>query len=220
MGAAWRVGQQQQVFPARRPAHRGADGHLRSVHGAVDHGRGAAERLVQLERDRARPGGGMWFVFPQVLGFIVFFIAGLAETHRLPFDLPEAEMQLAAGFHTEYSSMKFGLIMVGEYIGVILSSAMIVTLFFGGWLGRTSCPPSSGSRSRRPSSSAASSCCGQPFRGRVTTSSCPWAGRCCCPSPWSICWPPAPSRCCKRGRNRHVESTANPVDRASAHLFA
>lgn len=83
----------------------------------------------------------VWFVFPQVLGFIVFLIAGLAETHRLPFDLPEAEHELAAGFHTEYSSMKFGLIMVGEYLGVILTSAMIVTLFFGGWLGPGFLPP-------------------------------------------------------------------------------
>ena len=91
--------------------------------------------------DIVRAQEGMWFVVPQVLGFIVFFIAGLAETHRLPFDLPEAEHELAAGFHTEYSSMKFGLIMVGEYIGVILSSAMIVTLFFGGWLGPDFLPP-------------------------------------------------------------------------------
>ncbi len=83
----------------------------------------------------------MWFVVPQILGFVTFFIAGLAETHRLPFDLPEAEHELAAGFHTEYSSMKFGLIMVGEYLGVILSSAMIVTLFFGGWLGPAFLPP-------------------------------------------------------------------------------
>ncbi len=83
----------------------------------------------------------MWFVVPQILGFIVFFIAALAETHRLPFDLPEAEHELAAGFHTEYSAMKFGLIMVGEYLGVILSSAMIVTLFFGGWLGPAFLPP-------------------------------------------------------------------------------
>ena len=82
-----------------------------------------------------------WFVVPQILGFIVFFIAALAETHRLPFDLPEAEHELAAGFHTEYSAMKFGLIMVGEYLGVILSSAMIVTLFFGGWLGPAFLPP-------------------------------------------------------------------------------
>ena len=83
----------------------------------------------------------VWFVFPQVLGFIVFLLAGLAETHRLPFDLPEAEHELAAGFHTEYSSMKFGLIMVGEYLGVVLTSAMIVTLCFGGWLGPGFLPP-------------------------------------------------------------------------------
>ena len=84
---------------------------------------------------------GLWFVIPQVLGFVVFLIAGLAETHRLPFDLPEAEHELVAGFHTEYSSMKFGLIMVGEYLGVILTSAMITTLFFGGWLGPAFLPP-------------------------------------------------------------------------------
>jgi NADH-quinone oxidoreductase subunit H len=78
---------------------------------------------------------GMWFIFPQILGFLVFLIAGLAETHRLPFDLPEAESELIAGFHSEYSGMKFGMFFVGEYLGVTLFSAMIVTLFFGGWLG-------------------------------------------------------------------------------------
>ncbi|MDT3706512.1 MAG: NADH-quinone oxidoreductase subunit NuoH [Thiobacillus sp.] len=78
---------------------------------------------------------GMWFCIPQVLGFIVFVIAGIAETRRLPFDLPEAEAELIAGFHTEYSGLKFGLFFMGEYIGVTLISAMIVTLFFGGWLG-------------------------------------------------------------------------------------
>lgn len=78
---------------------------------------------------------GMWFVVPQFLGFVIFLIAGLAETHRLPFDLPEAESELVAGFHSEYSSMKFGMFFVGEYIGVTLISSMIVTLFFGGWLG-------------------------------------------------------------------------------------
>lgn len=91
--------------------------------------------------DIVRAQEDVWFVFPQALGFIVFLIAGLAETHRLPFDLPEAEHELAAGFHTEYSSMKFGLIMVGEYLGVILTSAMVVTLFFGGWLGPSFLPP-------------------------------------------------------------------------------
>ena len=77
----------------------------------------------------------LWFVIPQFLGFVIFLIAGVAETHRLPFDLPEAEHELVAGFHTEYSGMKFGMFMVGEYAGMILISSMIVTLFFGGWMG-------------------------------------------------------------------------------------
>ncbi len=77
----------------------------------------------------------MWFVLPQFLGFVIFFIAGLAESHRLPFDMPEAESELIAGFHSEYSGMKFGMFFVGEYVGVTLISAMIVTLFFGGWHG-------------------------------------------------------------------------------------
>jgi NADH-quinone oxidoreductase subunit H len=77
----------------------------------------------------------VWFFIPQFLGFLVFFIAGIAETHRLPFDLPEAESELVAGFHSEYSGMKFGMFFVGEYIGVALISALTVTLFFGGWHG-------------------------------------------------------------------------------------
>ena len=78
---------------------------------------------------------GVWFCIPQFFGFVVFFIAGLAETHRLPFDLPEAENELVAGFHTEYSGMKFAAFYLGEYIGMILISSIIVTLFFGGWSG-------------------------------------------------------------------------------------
>ena len=78
---------------------------------------------------------GLWFCIPQILGFIVFVTAGIAETHRLPFDLPEAESELVAGFHSEYSGMKFGMFFVGEYLGITLISALIVTLFFGGWLG-------------------------------------------------------------------------------------
>lgn len=78
---------------------------------------------------------GMWNVIPQFLGFIVFLIAGVAESHRLPLDIPEAESELIAGFHSEYSGMKFGMFFVGEYLGVTLISAMITTLFFGGWLG-------------------------------------------------------------------------------------
>jgi NADH-quinone oxidoreductase subunit H len=77
----------------------------------------------------------MWNVIPQFPGFVIFTIAGFAETHRMPFDLPEAESELIAGYHIEYSGMKFGLFFVGEYLGVTLTSAMIVALFFGGWLG-------------------------------------------------------------------------------------
>jgi NADH-quinone oxidoreductase subunit H len=77
----------------------------------------------------------IWFCIPQVLGFVVFLIAGIAETRRLPFDLAEAESELIAGFHAEYSGMKFGMFFVGEYLGIVLISAMITALFFGGWLG-------------------------------------------------------------------------------------
>jgi len=82
-----------------------------------------------------------WFIFPQFVGFIVFFIAGLAETHRLPFDIPEAEGELGAGYHSEYSGMKFGMFFVGEYLGITLISAIMATLFFGGWLGPAFLPP-------------------------------------------------------------------------------
>jgi NADH-quinone oxidoreductase subunit H len=78
---------------------------------------------------------GLWFCIPQFPALVIFLIAGLAETHRLPFDIPEAESELVAGYHTEYSGMKFGLFFVGEYLGITLVSAMIVILFFGGWLG-------------------------------------------------------------------------------------
>ena len=78
---------------------------------------------------------GLWFIVPQLPGFLLFLIAGVAELHRLPFDLPEAENELVAGYHTEYSSMKFGMFFVGEYVGMILTAAMATTLFLGGWLG-------------------------------------------------------------------------------------
>ncbi|HQT39633.1 MAG TPA: NADH-quinone oxidoreductase subunit NuoH [Acidocella sp.] len=77
----------------------------------------------------------MWYVVPQFIGFVVFFMGGIAETHRLPFDLPEGESELGAGFHTEYSGMKFGMFFVGEYIGIMLVSAMTTVLFLGGWYG-------------------------------------------------------------------------------------
>ncbi|UYO43879.1 NADH-quinone oxidoreductase subunit NuoH [Rhodopseudomonas palustris] len=77
----------------------------------------------------------VWFVLLQPLGMALFTIAGVAAAHRLPFDLPESENDLIAGFITEYTGMSFGLFFLGEYLAVLLVSALAVTLFFGGWLG-------------------------------------------------------------------------------------
>ncbi|MEW6128366.1 MAG: NADH-quinone oxidoreductase subunit NuoH [Acidobacteriota bacterium] len=76
-----------------------------------------------------------WNIIPQILGFPIFFIAALAETNRTPFDLPEADSELVAGYHTEYSSMKFVLFQMAEYLNLITSTSLSVTLYFGGWLG-------------------------------------------------------------------------------------
>jgi NADH-quinone oxidoreductase subunit H len=77
----------------------------------------------------------LWFVGPQIVGFLCFFVAGIAETNRAPFDLPEAEQELVAGYHTEYSGMRFGLFQLAEYINMITFSGLGVTLFLGGWSG-------------------------------------------------------------------------------------
>ena len=84
---------------------------------------------------------GMWYVIPQFAGFVIFLIAGIAETHRLPFDIPESESEIIAGFHSEYSGMKFGMFFVGEYVGIVLISSLTVALYFGGWLGPDFLPP-------------------------------------------------------------------------------
>jgi NADH-quinone oxidoreductase subunit H len=74
-----------------------------------------------------------WLIVKEPLSFLIFLIAAFAETNRLPFDLPESETELVAGYHTEYSSMKFALFFLGEYANMIAASAMMVTLFLGGW---------------------------------------------------------------------------------------
>jgi NADH-quinone oxidoreductase subunit H len=90
--------------------------------------------IVEAQKD-------VWFFVKQPFGLLFFFIAGIAETHRLPFDIPEAESELTAGFHSEYSGMKFGMFFIGEYLGITLISAMTATMFFGGWLGPSFLPP-------------------------------------------------------------------------------
>lgn len=86
-------------------------------------------RLNDIVADQAQ----MWNIVRQPLGFIIFLVAAYAETNRLPFDLPEAEQELVGGYHTEYSSMKFSSFMIAEYSNLITSSALLATLYFGGW---------------------------------------------------------------------------------------
>jgi len=89
-------------------------------------------RLTDIVHEQ---GEFMPYVVPQFVGLVVFFIGGIAETSRAPFDLPEAEQELVAGYHTEYSGMRWGLFQMAEYINLITLSGLMVTLFFAGWHG-------------------------------------------------------------------------------------
>jgi NADH-quinone oxidoreductase subunit H len=85
--------------------------------------------IVEAQRDR-----GLWFIFPGLVAFFLYFLSGVAETNRVPFDLPEAESELVAGFHTEYSGVKWSFFFLGEYANMVTISSIATTLFFGGWL--------------------------------------------------------------------------------------
>ncbi|HKO04161.1 MAG TPA: complex I subunit 1 family protein [Candidatus Acidoferrales bacterium] len=91
--------------------------------------------IVEAQRGTATlPGASHWFVFPQILGFVCFFISAVAETNRSPFDLAEGEQELVGGFHTEYASFKFAMFFMAEYAAMVTASFMISVLFFGGYL--------------------------------------------------------------------------------------
>jgi len=85
--------------------------------------------IVEAQRDAK-----VWYLFPQFIAFFIYVVSGVAESNRNPFDLPEAESELVAGFHTEYSGMRWALFFLGEYANMIVISAMATTLFLGGWL--------------------------------------------------------------------------------------
>jgi NADH-quinone oxidoreductase subunit H len=86
------------------------------------------DRIVEAQQH-------LWFIVPQCCGFLAFSLAAVASVHRFPFDQPETEQELVAGYHTEYSGMKFGMFFVAEYVGVVVVSALLTTLFLGGWHG-------------------------------------------------------------------------------------
>ena len=131
-----------------------------------------------------------WFCFPLLPMFVVFFISTLAETNRAPFDLPEGESEIVAGFFVEYSAMSFALFFLGEYANMFLMSGMTTLLFLGGWLPPFPVAPFTWIPGviwfvpedlRRTCSSSCG--CARPFHATATTSSCAWAGRCSCRCP-------------------------------------
>ena len=131
-----RLGLRLEVLAPRLDAHLRAARLVRGLARAL----GARRRDDGEARSRSSTSSpprsvDVWYVIPQIVGFVVFLLAGTAETARAPFDLPEAEQELVAGYHTEYGGMRFGLFSMSEYINLITLSGLAVTLFLGGWHG-------------------------------------------------------------------------------------
>ncbi len=140
-----------------------------------DPGAAAVRQRGAQRRSCGSRRAGSWNVLGLSIAFLIFLVAAFAETNRLPFDLPEAESELVAGYHSEYSAMKFAMFFIAEYANMVTASALMVTLFFGGWdipgaLGRAR-RGACGRRWPRAGSSA-SRCCSS------CSSSCGSAGRC------------------------------------------
>ena len=176
--AGWSL--EQQVLAARRPALVGADDQLRAVVRAVVRGGDHARRLAVARARSSTTQAGYWFgfipkwyIFLQPVGFFIFLTAGVAETNRAPFDFPEAEQELVAGYHTEYSSMSFALFFLAEYVNMVTVSAVATDLFLGGWHGPFLLPAGSagsGSSSRSSRCSSSTSGCAGRCRATATTS--------------------------------------------------
>ena len=139
---------EQQVFPAGRIARQRADGELRNFARPVAGGRADHVGQFQPARYRRRTRRTLLGIHPaleylsrQFIGFFCYLMAAYAETNRIPFDLPEAETELVAGYHTEYSAMKFAMFFMAEYANMITVACLATLLFFGGWHGPLFGPP-------------------------------------------------------------------------------
>ncbi len=133
---AGRLGVQQPLFAAGRAAQRGATGELRDVGGNGRRRRAAAggDAFHARPSCRRRRDDGVWFIFAAPVGFFIYLVASIAETNRAPFDMPEAESELVAGYMTEYSGFRWALYFLAEYTNMVVVASIATTLFLGGWL--------------------------------------------------------------------------------------
>ena len=132
---ARRLGLGLEVQLPRRDALRRAADLLRGLDGPLARRRDHHRRHAVADGDRrAQNGSGIWYFIPQFVGFVVFMVAAFAETSRPPFDLPEADAELVAGYNTEYGGGRFASYYAAEYFHMVIASGIAVTMFFGGWL--------------------------------------------------------------------------------------